>query len=162
MSKAKAKVIQLRPVVIKATKASERKWTKAVMERGFCVVPSLLLRAQRRLGLSAEQLAIVMHLADHWWDAERKPHPGKKRLAERLSVSTKTIQRRCKELENAGLVKRNPRSNQVKGKLSNEYDLSGLVARLVELEPEFRKVDEEATAKKRATERRRVKEAQGA
>ena len=31
-----------------------------------------------------------------------------------------------------------------KGKLSNAYDLSGLVERLKDLEPEFRKADEEA------------------
>src|SRR4051812_6797635 len=57
-----AKVIALDKVT--ATRASERKWGKRVMDLGFCIVPSLLLRAQRRLGLSPTQLAILMHLAD--------------------------------------------------------------------------------------------------
>lgn len=55
------------------------------------------------------------------------------------------------ELEDMGLVKRNPRASVLKGKLSNEYDLSGLVARLKELAIEFRAADEEA--KKKATGR---------
>src|SRR5260221_13856977 len=42
-----AEVIPLRPA--KAKKASERKWGKAVMDFGFCIIPSLLLRGQARL-----------------------------------------------------------------------------------------------------------------
>lgn len=53
-TKLTAEEIELRPA--KATKASEKKWGKAVMERGFCVVPSLLLRAQPRLKLTPTQL----------------------------------------------------------------------------------------------------------
>ena len=74
-----AEVIPLRP--LKATKASERKWGKAVIGLGFCIVPSLLLRAQRRVGLSPTQLAVLMHLADYWWDVDRKPRPSKQRWA---------------------------------------------------------------------------------
>jgi len=40
-----------------------------------------------------------------------------------------------------------------KGKISNEYDLTRLVKRLGELEPEFRRVEEEAKASRRAVER---------
>ena len=36
-----AEVVPLRPA-----RASDAKWGKSVMELGFCVVPSLLLRAQ--------------------------------------------------------------------------------------------------------------------
>lgn len=52
-TKPTAETIELRPP--KATKASEKKWGKAVMECGFCVVPSLLLRAQQRLKLTPTQ-----------------------------------------------------------------------------------------------------------
>jgi hypothetical protein len=68
----------------KARLASERKWGKKVLELGFCIVPSLLLRGQRRLGINASQLAVLMHLADYWWDVDRKPWPKKKTLSCRL------------------------------------------------------------------------------
>jgi hypothetical protein len=57
------------------------------------------------------------------------------------------------ELEDMCLVKRKPRTSLQKGKLSNEYDLSGLVARLKELAIEFKVADEEAAKKKLAVGR---------
>jgi DNA-binding MarR family transcriptional regulator len=146
-----AQVIPLRPLT--AAKASERKWGKAVMELGFCIVPSLLLRAQRRLGLNPTQLAVLMHLADYWWDVDRKPYPSKKTLGERLGLGPRQVQRYIAELEEAGLVKRIERRAAHRGKLTNEYDLSGLVKRLKELEPEFREVEEEIKSRRRAVAR---------
>ena len=148
-----ADVIQLPQAATASRKASEQKWGKAVMNLGFCIVPSLLLRAQARLGLNPTQLAVLLHLADHWWDESRKPYPSKQRLAARLKLGPRQIQRHIAELEDAGLVQRIERHAPHKGKISNEYDLSGLVKRLAALEPEFRQVDEEAKAKRRAIER---------
>ena len=50
-------VVPMRPIreaaaTREGTRQSERKWGKKVMALGFCVVPSLLLRAQPRLGLN--------------------------------------------------------------------------------------------------------------
>ena len=57
-----------------AAKMSERKWGREVMDvRGFCLFPSLLLQAQARLKMTPTHLALVLHLADFWWDANRKP-----------------------------------------------------------------------------------------
>jgi DNA-binding MarR family transcriptional regulator len=149
--KPSAEMIPLHP--LKATKASERKWGKPVMELGFCVVPSLLLRAQARLKLTPTKLALLMHLADYWWDVERKPYPSKKTLGERLGLGERQVQRHIAELEEAKLVQRIERRAAHRGKLTNEYDLSGLVARLKEIEPEFRKVEEEVKEKRRAVAR---------
>lgn len=146
-----AEVIPLR--TSKATTASERKWGRQVMDLGFCIVPSLLLRAQPRLKLNPTQLAVLMHLADYWWDVDRKPYPTKKTLGERLGLSARQVQRYVAELEAMGFVQRNGRTAPHRGKLSNEYDLSGLVNRLKELEPEFRKVEEEVKSRRRAVAR---------
>ena len=143
-----AEIIPLRPS--KATKASERKWSKPVMDLGFCIVPSLLLKAQRRLRLNPTQLAVLMHLADYWWDVDRKPYPAKKTLGERLGLSPRQVQRHIANLEAMGYVKRVERKAQHRGKLSNAYDLSGLVERLMELELEFRQVEEETRTRRRA------------
>lgn len=131
-------------------KASEKKFGKPVMDLGFCIVPSLLMQAQARLGINAVQFNIVMQLADIWWSSERKPWPSKKYLADRMGLSPRQIQRQIAELETAGLVVRISRTLPSKGKTSNEYDLSGLVAKLKELEPEFAKVRSDARAKREA------------
>ena len=118
------------------------------MALGFCVVPSLLLRAQRRLGLNPTQLAVLMQLCDFWWESDRKPFPGKKALAQRLDLSPRQVQRYMADLETAGLIQRVERRAAHGGKQTNIYDLSGLVDRLKRLEPEFRAVEEEAKAKR--------------
>lgn len=148
-------VVQLRPP--KAGRASEKKWGKQVMALGFCIVPSLLLRAQQRLGLNPTQLAVLMQLCDFWWEDARKPHPGKKLLAERLGLSERQVQRYIAELEQAGLVERIERRASHGGKMTNTYDLSGLVARLKKLEPEFRKVEEDVKTERKAVAKRGYK-----
>jgi hypothetical protein len=51
------------------------------MGLGFCMLPSLLFRAQARLGLNPTQLAVLLQLADLWWEPNRKPLPKKADLA---------------------------------------------------------------------------------
>ncbi len=146
-------VVQLRAP--KASKASERKWGKEVMDLGFCIVPSLLLRAQQRLGLNPTQLVVLMQLCDFWWDEARKPYPSKEKLSDRLGLSTRQIQRVIAELETAGLVKRIQRHHAGHGgKLSNIYDLSELVAKLKKLEPDFRDVEDEVKKARKSVAKR--------
>ena len=121
--------------------------------RGFCLFPSLLLHAQARLKLTPTHLAIIVHLADYWWDVDRKPWPSKATLAERVGLSPRQVQRQMAELERMGLVNRNERFGSHRGKLSNEYDLSGLVGRLNQLAPEFKAVEDAAKAQRRAVAR---------
>ena len=132
-----------------ARQASERKWGVETIAAGFCILPSLLLQAQRRLGLSPTQLAFVVQLADFWWDNDRNPWPKKGTLAERLGLSEKQVQRIARQLEQRGYLERIVRKTP-RGQTSNGYDLSGLVKRLGELAPEFAA----AAAAKRKVERR--------
>jgi len=135
-------------------KASEQKWGQRVLDHGYCIIPALLLRAQCRLGLNPTQLAVLIHLADFWWEADRHPYPSKKTLGERLGLSPRQVQRYLAELEDAGLVQRiERRAPRHPGKISNKYDLSGLVRRLKKLEPEFREVEEEHKARRREVTR---------
>lgn len=126
----------------KASRASERKWTKPVMKLGFTILPSLIFRAQARLGLNATQLAVLLHLADFWWDQGRRPHPRLRTLADRLDLSTRQVGRVIDSLKKAGFVATEARNARGYGRMSNYYDLSGLVAKLAKLEPEFREADE--------------------
>lgn len=158
-SKPETNVVQLRTSQV--SRASERKWGKKVMALGFCIVPSLLLRAQQRLGLNPTQLAVLMQLCDFWWEDARKPHPGKKTLSERLGISERQVQRYIAELEQAGLVQRIERRALHGGKMTNTYDLSGLVEKLQALEPDFRQVEEEAKAERKAVAKRGYKKRAG-
>ena len=141
-------VVQLRPAPT-ARRRSEEKWGTAAMAGGFCILPALLLRAQRRLGLSATQLALVIQLSDFWWDDGKHPWPKKETLGQRLGLSEKQVQRHARALEERGYIRRITRMTP-HGRTSNAYDLSGLVAKLTELAPEFAA----ASAAKRKVERR--------
>ncbi|MCY4238563.1 MAG: helix-turn-helix domain-containing protein [Rhodospirillaceae bacterium] len=90
-------------------RASEKKWGKEVIARGFCIVPSLLLRAQNRLGLNPTQFAVLMQLCDFWWERDRKPYPGKAVLAERLGLSARQVQRHIRGPRN-GRARQTPRA----------------------------------------------------
>ena len=127
------------------------------MKLGFCIIPSMLLRAQQRLGLNPTQLAVLLQLADYWWSQDRKPYPSKRALSDRLGLGPRQIQRYIAELEEAGLVQRIERRAAHRGKLSNEYDLSGLVERLKKLAPEIEEANE---IKRQATRRGGLSRAQ--
>jgi len=123
---------------------ASQKWGAKVMDSGFCMLPSLLLRAQRRLHLNPTQLAVLIQIVDHWWDAGRKPYPSKKELSQRLGIGERQVQRYLTDLEDEGLIKRIPRYADHKGRMSNMYDLQGLVDKLTELEPDFREARNQA------------------
>lgn len=151
-----ANVVPLQPVppIVPKVKAADAKWGAAVMKLGYCMVPSLLLRAQHRLRLTPTQLAVLLQLCDFWWDEARKPFPSKEKLALRLGMKPRQLQRHLADLEKAGLVNRVARYNQsTGGRETNVYDLSGLVSRLKELEPEFREAEAEIREKRQSLQK---------
>jgi hypothetical protein len=72
---------------------AEDKWSKQVMKFGYTTVPNLLLRVQGKLGISPDQFNVLLHLIEHWWDAEKDPYPGKDTIARRMGRSSRMIQR---------------------------------------------------------------------
>lgn len=132
------------PIHQTTERESEKKWGRSVVTAGYAIVPSLIFKAQARLGLSCTQLALLLHLVDYWWHSAKLPYPSKKTLAERMHLGERQVQRYLTELENAGFIRRIERFAGHKGQQSNMYDLKGLVDKLKKLEPEFRQVREEA------------------
>jgi hypothetical protein len=128
---------------------SEAKWGRQVMDQGFCILPSLLFRAQSRLGLKATRLALILQLAEFWWYDDNLPWPKKETIAQRMGLKEKQVQRIARELETRGYIQRKTRMTP-HGQTSNAYDLSGLVTKLKDLAPEFAA----AAAAKRQVERR--------
>ena len=117
--------------------STERIWGKAVLSHGYAGVPSLMIRAQKRLGLSPLQMNIIVQLLDYCYSPDCRPYPSKKSLADRIRFNSKTIQNNIRKIEKYGLIKREFRRTAVGDWNSNAYHLDGLVDRVRKLEPEF-------------------------
>lgn len=137
---------------------SRKKWGADVWAIGYTQIPSLLLRAQNRLGLSSAQLNVLLHLCEHWWSADRRPYPSKGVIANRMGIDPKQVQRILSDLEKRGYIKRNSRYNG-RAQTSNEFDLSGLARALKKLVGEFKRADDSARQTKRVVEQRKAKQA---
>ena len=156
-----ADVIQLNPEKpTKAVKRADAKWGAKVMQHKYCIVPSLLLRAQNRLKLTAVQLAVLLQVCDFWWDEARKPFPSKQKLALRLGMTPRQVQRHLAALEDMKYIARVPRFDTGSGgRTSNTYDLAGLVAALQAIEPDFREAEKDAETSRRDVQRRNYRPA---
>lgn len=151
-SKSTAKVLAFPATSRQPKRKAADKWSAPVIALGHCTVPSLLFQAQKRLGLSSEELNIVMQLADMWWDADEPPFPAKEKIASRMGVKGRQIQRHLESLEKKGLVRRIARFKGPKHQTSNGYSMAGLVAELKKLEPEFRKLKEQNRLRRQRVE----------
>lgn len=108
-------------------KANEKKWGKTLMQSGWTAFPSVIIEKQHALGLTAMDINIILYLSTHWWEAERKPYPSKKTIAQALGVTSRTIQKRIAALEHAGFVTREFRKHELKGNDTNIYHFDGLI-----------------------------------
>ena len=105
------------------------KWGKTNISAGWTIIPNALLENQSRLGLSCIDTMVLINLIMHWWEKDNPPRPSKKRLANMLGVSLKTVQRSFIHLEQCGAIKRIPRYKEGKdnARTTHHYDLNGLV-----------------------------------
>lgn len=110
-------------------KSHVSKWGKTNISAGWTIIPNALLENQSRLGLSCIDTMVLINLIMHWWDKDNPPRPSKKRLANMLGVSLKTVQRSFIHLEQCGAIKRIARYKEGKdnARTTNQYDLNGLV-----------------------------------
>lgn len=122
-----------------------QKWGANVIESGYTVIPSIVLRAQRRLHLDSTQMVVLFHLLDFWWKPGDMPWPSKAKIAKRMGVSEKTVQRAMSAMEEEGLLTRKTRYHSHGGRTSNIYDLKRLVERLKKLAGDLREAEDEAT-----------------
>lgn len=132
-----AEVISFPKSATRNASSVEKIWGKPVCAHGYAGVPSILIQAQRRLGINPTQMNIVVQLLDYWRDPARKPFPTKEELAKRIGMTAKTIQNNIRELEKAGLILRQLRKTAAGDWNSNIYHLDGLVKKVQALEPEF-------------------------
>jgi DNA-binding transcriptional ArsR family regulator len=116
-----------------------------------------VLTAQRKLNITALQMAVLLQILEHWWEAERAPYPSKETIAHRLDMSARQVQRHIAALEKAGYVRRRERKAVNRGQLSNFYEFDGLVAALKRIEPEVAQAFAESRGSAYAATARGVK-----
>lgn len=117
-----------------------KKWGNAVGKgglTGYVAVPEVLLRGQKRLGLNATEMLVLINIILHWWHADNPPFPSNRKIAKRMGVDIRTVQRACKRLEEKKLIDRRVKINH--DSETNIYssirriDLGRLVVRLNEI-----------------------------
>ncbi len=138
----------------KSTARIGAKVGKASNEFGFLHRPLASASFATEAGLNATQLAVLMHLCDFWWKKDSPPYPSLKTLAERLSLSERQVRRHIADMENAGMLQRVERTAGHGGKMTNLYDLWGLVEKPKRLEPDFSDVEVTIKLKHAAVSRR--------
>ncbi|EEU9561225.1 helix-turn-helix domain-containing protein [Escherichia coli] len=120
-------------------KSHVSKWGSTNISPGWTIIPNILLENQSRIGLSCIDTMVLINLIMHWWEKDNHPRPSKKRIANMLGVSLKTVQRSFIHLEQAGAIKRIARFKEGKdnARTTNHYDLSGLIPLLEEFSKEY-------------------------
>jgi hypothetical protein len=109
-------------------KAARNKWGFA-LDSGFQVVPNVLFRCQRILRLKPLDVVILMNITTHWWSNDDLPHPRPSVIANRMDVSTRTVERRLLKMQKMGLIRR-LESRQKNGRAVRQFELTGLVEKL--------------------------------
>lgn len=107
-----------------------QRW-EAAADAGFTAVPNTLLQAQMKLGLTANDIVVLMNLVMHWWSPDQLPFPRTQTIANRSGLGLRTVQRCMNSLQDRGFI------TKVRGEDRTYIDLSGLKAKLSELTPGY-------------------------
>lgn len=112
----------------------EEKWGKNSLELGWTAFPVSILTHQKKLGLSPLGVNVLLHLISQWWQKEKLPYPSQVSIAEKVGVSTRTIQRELTQMKRNGLLQiKRTQVHDEKYLGRNVYDLTPLVERLDQL-----------------------------
>ena len=133
-------------------KALSSIWGNKVADHGYLAVPHVMLAMQARMGLNPTQTLVLLHLLDYWRHVDRPPFPAVPRLAVRVGLKERQLQRVLRDLEDGGFLTRNRRTLLKGGQTSNSFDLTGLVSKVIALEPEYRSAMREAQKRKAEAE----------
>ena len=102
-----------------------QKWTAETSEFGFTQIPNLLIICQGHLGLTDGELVTLIELLKFWYDYDSRIFPSIETLAKYSGRGYSTVQRRLKNLEKKGFIKRKHRFAT-----SDDYDMYPCVAKL--------------------------------
>src|ERR1700686_604089 len=86
-----------------------------------------------KLGISSEELNVLLNIVAHWHSADRNPFPHSITIARRMGVSMRTVNRSMKGLKDKKLIEKVRKQHRDE---PMAYDLSPLVAKLNEMAPD--------------------------
>lgn len=116
----------------------EDKWGKKSLVFGWTGLPISLLLNQKKLGLTPLGLNVLLHLVSQWWTKEQHPYPSQASIAEKVGVSTRTVQREITQMKKKGLLRiKRTLVHDEKYLGRNVYDLSPLAEKLQKLSEEL-------------------------
>jgi hypothetical protein len=115
----------------------EKIWGKKVKAHGYAAIPTIMIRAQHRLGVNSTQFCILLQLLEYFRSPDRAPVPTKQQLADRIGIKPSSIKPNMTALEQAGLIQRAQHKTSAGDWGANTYHLDGLIQRIKELEPDF-------------------------
>jgi len=87
--------------------STQRIFGAKVMDHGYTALPNILMRGQKRLGISTTQFNIVAQLMSYWFDPARPPFPSKRDLAQRMGITEQRQSTTLTEKPNARANARN-------------------------------------------------------
>jgi hypothetical protein len=102
-----------------------RRWSPTIVANGFVPLPNTLLWAYCDLGMSPQELLLVIQLSSFKWGAA-SPFPSMGKLADRMNMSDRRVREIVASLESKGLIKR----ERVANKRYNSFDFAGLIRAL--------------------------------
>jgi hypothetical protein len=80
-----------------------------VSDPGFLTVPYVLILHQMALGLSSENLNVLLNVIAHWHAKGRMPYPHSATIAKRMGASQRTVQRSLSWLCKNGFMAKAPK-----------------------------------------------------
>lgn len=96
-----------------------------VAQPGYQPLPDVLLFHQAELGITSEELNVLLNLLAHWYEPARMPFPRASIVARRIGVSDRSVHRALASLAGKGLISKVKRSE---GGVA--YDVTPLLQRL--------------------------------
>jgi DNA-binding transcriptional ArsR family regulator len=114
----------------RSTPSQLDKWGQAGLA-GFQLIPNVLFRAQTHLEIDSVDVVILLNLSLHWWGPSKLPFLSPSRIARRMGLSRRTVERRLESLERRGFVKRLPAEELKEGGAPvRMFEMDGFVKKL--------------------------------
>lgn len=110
------------------------KWGEDTLSIGWTAIPIALIKFQNKLKISPVSMNVLLHILSQWWQKENLPYPSQSSIAEKMGVSTRTVQRELLTMKKNGIIAIKRTSiNDPKFMGRNIYDFSLLVNKLQKL-----------------------------
>lgn len=107
-------------------------WGNEILDDGFLVLPNMLVRYARKLGLTYGQIHLINVIFTYKHDT-RDPYPSQELIAEHMDITTRQVRKLIESIEEKGFVLVGQRCTSEGKFLSNIYNFKPLIDKCIEL-----------------------------